>query len=199
MTISLPTTLSDTALVALLAACFAFLSAVVAAVVSLWVSARTRYINAVTVQRSEWIERLRTNLAKFSGAALTLHYKFVEQDGPDKSEEYLRLIRELNDLIPLVRLQLNPRGNIEQNMIAILLRVPRLTEKKDAKKLLTADDLMIRHSQWLLKAEWEKVKYEAGSCVYKLWCALIKNRLYSWRYRRFCKCAGNLSAFLGDG
>lgn len=45
----------------------ALLSAIIAAVVTLLAADRTRYVNAVTTQRSAWIEKLRNNLAKYSG------------------------------------------------------------------------------------------------------------------------------------
>ena len=174
------------------------MSAVVAGLVSLWVSARTRYINAVTAQRSEWIEKLRNNIAKYSGTARSLHYKMAKDPKATASPEYDALILAANDLIPLIRLQLNPFGEIDQNIIRIIDRVALFAEKKDGSKLDKADALLIAHAQWLLKAEWEKVKSESRGILSKpyAWIRVFK---YSRAYRRFCKAEGNLSALADEG
>lgn len=189
--------MSDTAQVALVAACLTFLSAGIAALVSLWVSARTRYINAVTAQRSEWIEKLRINIAKYSGTARSLHYKISKGEKAAASQEYDALILAANDLIPLIRLQLNPFGKADQNFLRIINQVALFAEKEDSSGLDKADDLLIRHAQWLLKAEWEKVKSESRGVLSRPG-AWVKTFLYNCRYRKFCEGEGSLSAVEGN-
>jgi hypothetical protein len=91
----------------------------------------------------------------------------------------------------LIYLQLNPFGLIETNVAKILKKMPSLAEKKDGKELREADDLLIAHSRWLLKAEWEKVKYEASGLLRPfLW---VKGKWYLHRYKNFSAGEGCLN------
>jgi hypothetical protein len=47
--------------------------------------------------------------------------------------------------------------------------MPALANSRNGEKLRIADDLLIKHSQWLLKSEWEKVKSETRGFVLKRW------------------------------
>ncbi len=72
----------------------------------------------------------------------------------------------MDELSPLIKLQLNPFGEIDRNIVNLLDRLasraaPLLTDNSDPETLFTADKLLIEHSRWLLKAEREKVKSEA--------------------------------------
>lgn len=174
----------------------ALVAAIIAGFVSLSVSRRSLYVNAVTVQRSLWIEKLRANLANYSGLVHTLNFKssFAATDFLSlmRSEEYQSLVREMRDLVPLLMLQLNPAGEIDKNIIFLIDRIRTLTESPLGYELRRADDLLILHGQWLLKAEWEKVKSEARSLPLRLWGAM-RSYFYIRRYRKFCARAGDLS------
>jgi len=68
----------------------------------------------------------------------------------------------MNGLISVIKLQLNPREPVAQTIISLLERIPALAENSKAgSKLWSADNLLIVHCQWLLKDEWDKVKFEA--------------------------------------
>jgi len=144
--------------------------ALVAALIGGWVSYananRNVYINSITVERSKWIEKLRNNLAAYS--AVIAHTK-LRNTG--EQENQVALVREKleqqNDLAALIQLQLNPRGLIDQNILRIVETICIRTSTSVG-LIQRADELLIGHSQWLLKAEWEKVKYEARGPIYRL-------------------------------
>ena len=75
---------------------------------------------------------------------------------PLPSREREEYTKKINRLISLIRLQLNPFGEIDQTILSLLESMPALAEQQDGAPLRTADDRLIKHSQWLLKAEWEK-------------------------------------------
>jgi hypothetical protein len=118
-----------------------------------------QYLNAVTVERSKWINALRDNIASFSGALRTLSFRAETKSLDDDAK--IAAITKINKLISLIHLQLNPHGTIERNIATILEQMPALAEKPDGEALRKKDRLLVDHCQWLLKAEWEKVKYEA--------------------------------------
>jgi hypothetical protein len=175
--------LPDTTKVALIALCGVVISAFVA-----WLTAlRGQYVNAVTVERSKWINALRENIATFSGALRTLSFRAETMDENTK----IAAITEINRLISLIHLQLNPRGTIERNIATILEQMPALAEKADGTALRSKDKLLIAHCQWLLKAEWEKVKYEARWLT-RPWL-FIKRQCYLCRYHRFSQREGRIA------
>jgi hypothetical protein len=179
------TTLPDTTNVALIALCGVVLSAFVA-----WLTAfRGQYLGAVTVERSKWINALRDNIASFSGALRTLSFR-AETNSLDDAAK-ISAITEINKLISLIHLQLNPHGTIERNIAIILEQMPVLAEHPNGKELRKKDKLLVEHCQWLLKAEWEKVKYEARWLA-KPWL-LLKGQCYLCRYRRFSRNAGRIT------
>jgi len=177
--------LPDPTKVALIALCGVVISALVA-----WLTAlRGQYVSAVTVERSKWINALRENIASFSGKLRTLSFRAETKNRDDQAR--IAAVTEINNLISLIHLQLNPHGTIERNIATILERMPALAEKADGAALRKEDRLLIAHCQWLLKAEWEKVKYEARLLT-RPWL-LIKRMLYHCSYRRFCRNAGRLT------
>jgi hypothetical protein len=173
------------------------ISALTSAFVSKWISGRTLYINSVTVERSKWIDKLRENIAKCSGDLRSLSYK-VEAAyarisvAPVRLQEQDELVEKINMLISLISLQLNPFGEIDKNILAILARMPTLAQSPDGRKLRVADELLIKHSQWLLKAEWEKVKSETKGIILRVWAAMNAHR-HLCRYRAFCEGEGSLA------
>lgn len=181
----------------IVAAIIAVAGVMISALISKFISSRTLYINAVTVERSKWINKLRDNIAQCSGDLRTLSYKVGAAYGridlvPLRIDEHDALVEKINTLISLVSLQLNPFNEIDKNILTILAKMPALAGSPNGQKLRIADELLIKHSQWLLKAEWEKVKSETRGIVLRVW-AKIKARWHRRRYRDFCKSDGNLT------
>jgi hypothetical protein len=173
--------------------------AVIAAFVALLVSRRTNYVNTVTAQRSIWIENLRKNIAQYSSLVFAMNEIFRTGNMVEiqQSTRYQDLLKQMRELRPLLRLQLNPFGKIDNNIIAIIERIPTLTESDLTVTLMRADNLLIAHAQWLLKAEWEKVKLEASGVLYRPW-AWVKAWRHACGYRRFCKGDGSLVGILSS-
>jgi hypothetical protein len=175
--------LRDPTQVALIALCGVVITALIA-----WLNARKAlYVNAVTVERSKWINALRENIAAFSGKLRTLSFR-VETHSLDEQTR-MTAVAEINNLISLIHLQLNPHGAIEQNIARFLERLPSLAERADGATLRREDRRFIAHSQWLLKGEWEKIKYEARGPLVRPWL-LVKRQWYLLRYRQFSRNDG---------
>jgi hypothetical protein len=151
----------------------------------LFLNARSSlYVNAVTVERSKWINALRQNIASVSGKLRTLSY----QANKGENNTSLATVSEINALVSLVHLQLNPFGEIEQKVTTILDKMPAIAEKPNGEELRRKDASFLAHCQWLLKAEWERVKYEARGPFGRLWQRIsFKQCRYMRRYRKFCK------------
>jgi len=173
------------------AAMIAFLGAVisvfVSAFISLLVSRRSAYINAVTAERSKWIDKLRENIADLFGAGGALRII------PRLSSNEARIQREkLDRLIALITMQLNPKGRIDANMITLLALFPARAED-NAADYRALEAAFVRHSQFLLKEEWETVKREAMGLLAKPWWYGKR-----WKRRRdykaFCRLPASLIA-----
>jgi hypothetical protein len=143
-------------------------------------SRRSIYINSVTTERSKWINALRINIAEFSKYALTL--QGIKKQGLLSSKDAIELIERLNGLMSLIKLQLNPRGEMDANISKILDKFAQANLGKI--DLERAHNLLIEHSQWLLKAEWERVKYEASGFV-RGFVVGCKRKIHGWRYHTF--------------
>jgi hypothetical protein len=152
----------------ILSAAIAALGVVVSVVVSALISRRTNYLNVVTAERSKWIEKLRNNLANYSALAQAVSYQSRAGDFEEiTSPEFLKLLREIRDTRSQLKLQLNPRGEIDQNIILVVDRIYDLCRDSTVgRRLDAAERLLILHSQWLLKAEWDKVKAEASWSIF---------------------------------
>ncbi len=92
----------------------------------------------------------------------------------------------------LIRLQLNPEGVVEQNIIEIVEGIARLAEKRKDFRVFTAHWLLIRHAQWLLKEEWATVKSEAAGLLRRIGAA-VKRRQRAKAYQVFCTDDGSLA------
>ena len=162
----------------------AILSALIAAMVSYSIAARNVYISTVTAERSKWIDKLRSNLAAYSAAIAHAQLRIVGEQ-----ENQVVLVREkleqINDLAALIQLQLNPRGVIDLNILKLVETIT-IRRTTSVKLIQRADDQLIAHSQWLLKAEWEKVKFEARGPLYRLWHWRQERRSLE-EYRTWCK------------
>jgi hypothetical protein len=176
-----------------LSAVIAVSGVILSALVSSFISRRINYLNVVTAERSKWIEKLRTNLAKYSAVAHAVFYKAKKEDWSESSlgmsSEYYALLRELQDLRSLLKLQLNPNGKIDQNIIVLIDRIYELSRTWTfGPELEQEGRLLVLHAQYLLKAEWEKVKSEARGLP--MWLA---SKYYE------CKSARDYKHFQSDG
>lgn len=165
------------------------LSGVASTVLATWMaSSRSIYVNSITVERNKWIDKLRTNIAacvteiRVTAMKVGFDRKAVEaweeqyeySDDFDavppkpgiKREDILGHFERLQTLSNIIKLQLNPRNVIDQNIINIL-NSGSTNNLRDGRKLGITARLLVDHSQWLLKSEWEKVKYEGGSILYR--------------------------------
>jgi hypothetical protein len=176
----------------IVAAFVALVGVIIATLVTLLNARRSLYVGAVTAERSKWINSLRENISTFSGKLRTLSYLMAT--GQVERNQQEQIVSEVNKLISMIRLQLNPFGEIDSNILRLLERMPALAEKADPQRISSADDLLIKHSQWLLKAEWEKVKYETRGIFLKL-TGRLKARCHLIKYRAFARGDGNLERF----
>jgi hypothetical protein len=176
---------------AIIAACIALGGVLLNVLITALMTRKTQYLNTVTAERSKWIEKLRNNIANFAGLVRYFHFRSRAVTAFYLTEEYKDLIKQIEQLIPLINLQLNRKGRPDRNISTIIDRMPHLAEHEGA-NLLGAQWLLIAHSQWLLKAEWEKVKAESKRLLgLSGW---IKKNKYRWEYARFCKGEGSLSS-----
>jgi len=161
----------------------AIIAAIIGAGVSYVIAGRNVYINSITAERSKWIEKLRTNIAAYSAAIA--HTKLRSVGAQENQAVLLReKLEQVNDLAALIQLQLNPRGKIDRNILKIVETIC-VRSTTSVKLIQRADDLLISHAQWLLKAEWEKVKYEARGPIYRLWHRKADNHLIE-EYEQWC-------------
>jgi hypothetical protein len=186
--------ISEPTTVAVIALSGVIMSAILSALIAFVTSRKALYVNAVTVERSKWIEKLRNNIATYSAAAHGLFYKAKTEDWEKgASPEYFAKLRELQDLKSQLILQLNPRGEIDVNIIKLVDRLYHLARKWTVSfELELAEHLLIEHAQWLLKAEWEKVKTEARGPM----SHLITKRRERQHVAEYREVAKRQSAFL---
>ena len=135
-----------------------FLSAFVSAFVANVVSKRSAYITSVTAERSKWIDKLRSNIAELLGVCGAIHLSSSDKT----SDKALEKRQNADRLIALITLQLNPndKSGIDQNLIKLLPELVKSSEKDD-NSYRVFEQSFVRHAQFLLKEEWEKVKTEA--------------------------------------
>jgi len=121
-------------------------------------SRRTGFINTVTSERVKWIEKLRQNISTFCG--LTYNWCYSQLEGKPEETE---ILREIDKLRHLIRLQLNPDPNskLERKIEELIERIPELTHIDRRNELRDSLDELIKTSQSLLKEEWDKVKAES--------------------------------------
>jgi hypothetical protein len=167
---------------------------ILSAFISAFVSRRSLYINSVTVERSKWIEKLRNNIAECLGLLGYLHLKMgVSQGEFSASDEYSELIQKVETLLNVITLQLNPDGKIDRNILTLLRIITQLADNWES-NYRDAESLLIRHSQWLLKEEWEKVKYESRGLFRRL-LGWPRRRWRACRYKHFSDGAGSVARF----
>lgn len=122
-------------------------------------SKRTTFINTVTSERVQWIEKLRLSISTFCGLA---HYwRFSTVRGSDDER---KKIEEIDKLRHLIALQLNPLGTVDQEIQKLVGEIVSMSSRhrevsdEDYRKHL---EILTERTQRLLKAEWQKVKEES--------------------------------------
>lgn len=139
--ITKPSTVRSNGLMSSSAVVVAIIAAAVSligALINVYVSRRSTYLNAVTAERSKWIDKLRTNISTFSGLVRTLYFRLLTDKAFFRTPEYYDLVKEVNGLIPLIKLQLNPAGEIDRHLVGLLDRIPYLAENPQNDMLIRA-------------------------------------------------------------
>ncbi len=147
----MPTTFDWT----LVAAVIAAVVSAVSAYFSYQSSKKTTFINTITSERLRWMEELRRTVAKICG--LIYHWNLTGKDTPQRNE----IIKEVDDLMQLVKLQLNPDKTEHKEILDLIKESLNYTDTDRIEKLAEHLDKIIESSQTLLNYEWERVKREA--------------------------------------
>lgn len=183
--------------VSVIGASIAVIGALAGTITSYLVAGRTVYINSITAERSKWIDKLRNNIANYSNCLAQLVFRIDLLDGP-KGADYLGiLLKEIEELYSCrsaIQLQLNPWGEIDKNILKLITGL-KICSENEGEKIYILDKLLISHAQWLLKSEWEKVKFEARGPIYRWW----HKKDAEWRledYRLWCSKDGNIEPVL---
>jgi hypothetical protein len=103
-------------------------------------SRRAIYINSVTVERSKWINALRENIAKITTDARMLNFKIAKNPNFKQTDDYLSSVNSTLGLMSLIRLQLNPEGPIDSNVLNLVRGLPIRAEKRDSTELIAYED-----------------------------------------------------------
>ncbi|MHA0318788.1 hypothetical protein ACXY7D_09375 [Sphingomonas melonis] len=151
------------------------------------VARRTLYVNTITAERMKWVTLLRTNIA-----LLISYLTVIEVAKADRSkvndDKLFDTFSSMNNIAKTIELQLNPGGVIDKNIIHIINRLYDSTGKGDSTSIKRLTSLLVLHSQWLLKDEWETVKYESRG-----WLGKANSMFKAWRrsrrYRQFASSA----------
>lgn len=149
--------------VAIIALCGVLISAFVAFITG----RRSVYISSVTAERSKWIDKLRGNIAELVGVCSAIHLHVpINNDHisrtADEKKVDLERRHQADRLIALITLQLNPneKSGIDKNIISHMEKLVDAAEKL-GDGYRSEERKFVRHCQFLLKEEWEKVKSEA--------------------------------------
>lgn len=172
-------------MIPIVTAIIALTGVALSAFVAFTVSKKSAYITAVTAERSKWIDKLRENIAELLAVCGSIHMAL-----PDKTSDVALAKRsEAGRFIALITLQLNPfdKSGIDQNLIEFL---PKLVQSSESESggYRESERQFVRHAQFLLKEEWEKVKSEAkGAMLALLTGTACKRRKRAKEYRKFCE------------
>jgi len=188
--------LRDPTKVAVVAAWFtggaALAGVVISAIVSTIVSRRSVYINAVTSERSKWIEALRSTISKLTAAAdRVVTLRQAEGANYAESVEWATDTQEMHRLLTDLMLRLNPTEPEALNLLKAARKLNASARLHSSAAVILADEVMVRHAQWVLKAEWERVKEEAAGRLQALRFWYRRRRRRS-AYNRFLLQDGSL-------
>lgn len=162
----------------------------ISAVVSTIVSRLSVYINAVTSERSKWIEALRGTISNLSAAAdriVTLRQ--AKAANYAESVEWATDTQELHRLMTDLTLRLNPTEPEALNLLKAARKLNASARLHSSAAVILADEVMVRHAQWVLKAEWERAKEEAAG---RLQALRFCYRRWRRAYNRFLLRDGSL-------
>lgn len=126
------------------------------------VASRSVYINSVTAERSKWIDALRRSIADYTGSAERVISRRKDSKY-EHSSEWAADVQSLRTNLSNVKMRLNPREAIARNLIAAARKVDQAARIHRWVDVDLASEIMVRHSQWVLKIEWNRVKMEAAS------------------------------------
>lgn len=155
-----------------IAATIAVTGVLASAFVSSWISRRTNYVNSVTAERTKWIGKLRANMSSLIGDYRT----FDSVTNAFRNEQFYKDARKsFETLAAEIRLQLNPAGAVDKSLLALLAKFMS-NWNAPGFGFAAWEDLFINHGQWLLKAEWEKVKQEARGPFGRTWHSMDAKR-----------------------
>lgn len=130
------------------------------------VNKRINYINTVTSERVKWLDTLRNNISEFCGLTHNWTRTTIDDNDDDEKKERLEkqrmeVVEKIDKLRYLIQLQLNRNDDPDKKILELIGNIPELTDISERKNLDAAMKELIRISQDLLKAEWEKVKRES--------------------------------------
>ncbi len=117
---------------------------------------KSSFINTVTKQRIEWLEKIRQDVSKFCG----LTHTWVFSDIKNKPEEF-EVLKELDQLRHVIKLRLNPNDIPDRKISALINKIPDMTHESQHEDLRKSLQELINVTQDMLKNEWDKVKLEA--------------------------------------
>lgn len=118
---------------------------------------RIKYIDTVTMERIKWLEKLRTDISRFSGLTSFWMKSLSHSEGKESHE----LLKEIDILRVMIKLRLNPDGKYDKEIIKLLDIIPTLTNGVAIKEIDSKLGELTQVSQKLLKVEWERVKDES--------------------------------------
>lgn len=121
------------------------------------INSKNKFIDTVTAERIKWLEKLRTDISKFSG--LTSFWS-KSLRGTDIQESH-EVLKEIDTLKVMIKLRLNPDGKYDKQIIMLLDKIPLLTDKTNLLELDKELNQLTIISQKLLKEEWDRVKKES--------------------------------------
>ena len=116
-----------------------------------------KFIDTITSERIEWLEKLRIDISRFSG----LTSFWAKSLGSADTSESIEVLKEIDVLRVMIKLRLNPEGTYDKQIIELLDKIPLLTDKTDLTEINNALDMLTKLSQKLLKEEWNRVKKES--------------------------------------
>ncbi len=118
---------------------------------------RTTFINTVTSERMKWIHNTREAISTLCGRT---HYWVMTQNELS-DEESNNVRKEVDKLMLLVKLYLNPESDKDIEIMNLIDEIPKYTDKSQAEQMKDLQSRIVEKSQFLLKGEWDKVRDES--------------------------------------